>query len=294
MSEIRTYANQAEYLDAYASETELKKAQMKERHKNGRRGVSVLADKDEMIANTVHQHVIYINAMAQRFGRRYGHTFELPDYATVVANGGTGMYARVLGLTPERWEEIHERERSVRRVITGAPTYTSNLAAQMAIVDERSDFLGYLTATPVGVHRPYQEGQMPRFYDSQRYAEEDIYGRGLPQEPVVLRPATIAGKDTAPWKTGFMSEIQSVNPRKPVILIDDSLSTAKRIMLENEQRESGTVPLFQIVMTQGTLTEAKIKSGEFKAQHDLGIYLADWEELPDVISEIENQWNPQQ
>lgn len=288
------YSNQAEYIEAYELQTALKLSQMKERHKNGTRRVSVLADKDEMLADTVFQHVRYINAMARRIGKRYGMTFELPDYETVVEKGGTGIYAEIFGLTPERWEELHERERSVRSVITGAPAYTPHLAAQMQLVAERSDLLGYLTATPVGVHRPFQEGQIPRFYDSQRFAEEDIYGRGLPQEPVILRPATVPGSSTASWKTSIMREIQAANPGKPVILIDDSLSTAKRIMQENEQRANGELPLVQIVMTQGTLTEAKVKSGQFVAHHDLGVYLADWSELPDVITEVENQWNPQQ
>ena len=193
------HRTQTEFLDAYARETARKMALMKEKHANGPGRVSTLWDKDEMLFNTVDAHVRYINKMATRIARRTGTSYDLPDYPTVVANGGTAMYARIFGLTPEQWETLHERERSTKAINFGAPAYTPNLAALMQIAAERSDMLGYLTATPYGHHRPVtREGELPRFFDTQGYVEADIYGRGLPREPVILRPATVPARDAAP------------------------------------------------------------------------------------------------
>jgi hypothetical protein len=277
------------FLEEYGRRTETVIQTMAKKHAEGKARSSILFDKDEMLVNTVESHVAYINRVAERLARRRGITLLLPSYDEVIKRGGTGMYAELFGMDKQAWERLHELERATRAVNYGAQPYVPDLQARVAHIETQSDLLGYLSATPIGY-----ETRGRRAYDSQKYVEADLYDRlGLPREPVVLRPATIAASEAGPWKAHFIEPIRAANPQKPVILLDDSLSTAALFAQINSQRGPGEVPVCQIVMADGSLTKPKIETGQFAANPELGIYIATWDQVPEVIDQINTQWNPQ-
>lgn len=281
---------QSVFLEGYREKTKRVLAEMAQRHAQTSRRGSVLFDKDEMLVDTIRRHVEFINLAGRMNASRYGVAFTPLSYEAVVAGGGSGIFNKAFGIPADRWEELHERERATRRVNSGAPTYTDNLQEIVRAIYDRSEVLGYMTATPIGV--PDSRG---RLYDTETYVKQDLFTRlGLPHEPTILRPADVPASQAGPWKLEMLEQIRAANPQIPVMLVDDSLSTAKLVAQVNSQRSPGEVPLVQIVMADGTLTRPKIDSGSFTAQPELGIYVAGWEELPAVIDQIQTQWHHQQ
>lgn len=278
---------QEQYLSEYSAFTEAAIQQMEQEHANGPEAGSIICDKDEMFGDTVENHTSIIN----RFGERHLQKGKrLPTYEEVIAAGGTGkIYAELFGQSPDEWEATMEHIRSLHSICYGSRTYSPRLNEIMGEVVQMSTMLGYVTATPAGV-----VDRRGNIYRTQRFVERDLFQRlQLPRKPAILRPATIHSSKSGEWKTGILERIRSANPAKPVTLIDDSLSTAKVIAAANAQRAPGEVPLFQIVMSEGSLTRPKIESGAFTSVPELGIYIADWDHVPEVLNQIQTQWNPQ-
>ena len=230
----------------------------------------ILCDVDETLVDTIGNHSDRIN----RGARIMGFSEELPTREELIEKGGTGAFAELFGMTSDEWEIMMQRIRDSKYINAGATLYHPEI---VSLVEQFSNtkMLGFVTA------RPGTEKTL-------RVTEEDLFRRiGLPQLPIVLRPSTVAIAETSAWKLGILKQIAVQDTQKRLILVDDSLATANVILEYNSCNESN--PIIQVVY-KGPLTIPSLESGAFKTDPKMGIYEADWHEMPQVIQQIQQQW----
>jgi len=226
----------------------------------------IISDIDETVVDTVGRHVGFITKAAQLAGFKGA----LPSVEEIKAAGGTADYACVFGMTPEGWEKIMQRVRERRFVNEKADLYHPKTRETLM---NGGELLGFVTAKP-GTDRTLAA--------TQRDLTERL---GFPERPVILRPNSVPLSQTSEWKIETLSAIKGMTP-KGIVLVDDSLSTARAIA-EHNTRE-GKIDLIQVVY-KGPLTAPALESGKFVPDESLGIYAADWDEMGQVFDRIREQ-----
>ncbi len=89
-----------------------------------------------------------------------------------------------------------------------------------------------------------------------------------------------------------MKELAASAPGKTMVIIDDSASLAKAVVLYNTQRSSDEPFLVQIVYP-GPLTEGKIAKNELVEDREHGVFISTgWEHMGSVLQSVE-QWTTQ-
>lgn len=229
-------------------------------------GFGIVSDIDETIVDTVGRHVGFVTRAAQLAGFKGA----LPTLEEIKAAGGTADYARVFGMTPDEWEEVMIRVRERRFVNEKADLYHQDTVQTLM---NGGELLGFLTAKP-GTDRTLAATQ-----------KDLIHRLGFPEKPVILRPNSVPLSQTSDWKIEMLAAIKGTSP-KGIVLVDDSLSTARVIAGHNQQ--AGNIGIMQIVY-KGPLTAPALESGKFIPDESLGIYAADWEEMPAVFDRIREQ-----
>lgn len=229
-------------------------------------GFGIVSDIDETVVDTVSRHVGFVT----RGAKLAGFQGTLPTPEEIKAAGGTADYARVFGMTADDWEEIMKRVRERRFVNEKADLYHPETVQTLL---NGGELLGFVTAKP-GTERTLAATQ------------KDLTQRlGFPERPVILRPNSVPLSQTSEWKIETLAAIKGTSP-KGIVLVDDSLSTARAIAEHN--RQAGAVDIMQILY-KGPLTLPALQSGKFIPDESLGIYAADWDEMPEVFDRIREQ-----
>ncbi len=232
--------------------------------------VCTISDIDELHVDTVTLHERLLN----RHIRLMGYSGCTSD--EVRAAGGTQIAYRKFypQLNDEQWDQFMERVRMSNMVNRNGDLYHPE---QVRIANEvfgSGNFLGYMTA------RPYTEQVV-------NTTEKDLFDRlGLLCAPVMLRPEGVRPEESGIWKVEQMHAIRTAAGVQNMILIDDSISTAKQVVRYNE--ELGQIGIRQILY-KGPLTVPSLQSGKFVPDESLGIYAADWDEMPEVFDRIREQ-----
>ncbi len=257
-------------IEAYTNTIEIQNAQaldaMQRQFRQMEAGFGIVSDIDETVVDTVGRHVGFVTRAAQLAGFKG----TLPTLDEIKAAGGTAEYARIFGMTAGEWEEIMIRVRERRFVNEKADLYHQDTVQTLL---NGGELLGFLTAKP-GTDRTLAATQ-----------RDLIHRLGFPDRPVILRPNSVPLSQTSEWKIETLAAIKGTTP-KGIVLVDDSLSTAKAIIEHN--RKAGAVDIMQIVY-KGPLTAPALESGTFVPDESLGIYAADWDEMPEVFDRIREQ-----
>jgi hypothetical protein len=239
---------------------------MQQHFQNMETSYGIVSDIDETVVDTVGRHVGFVTRGAQLAGFKGA----LPTLEEIKAAGGTADYARVFGMSGDEWEEIMKLVRERRFVNEKAALYHPNTVQTLLNCGE---LLGFVTAKP-GTDRTLAATQ------------RDLTQRlGFPERPVILRPTSVPLSQTSEWKIDTLAAIKGTSP-KGIVLVDDSLSTARAIAAHNHK--AGKTDLMQIVY-KGPLTVSSLESGKFVPDESLGIYAADWDEMPGVFDRIREQ-----
>ncbi|QQS43337.1 hypothetical protein IPM65_04215 [Candidatus Roizmanbacteria bacterium] len=228
-------------------------------------GFGIVSDIDETVVDTVGRHVMFVS----RGAKLAGFQGTLPTLEEIKAAGGTAEYARVFGMSADEWEEIMKRVRERQFVNEKANLYHPKTVKTLL---NGGELLGFVTAKP-GTERTLAATQ------------RDLTQRlGFPERPVILRPNSVPLSQTE-WKIETLCAIKGISP-KGIVLVDDSLSTARAIAAHNQ--EAGKLDIMQILY-KGPLTVPALESGKFIPDESLGIYAADWDEMPEVFDRIREQ-----
>lgn len=232
--------------------------------------IGMIWDIDETVVDTIGNHTKLITRGASMLG----YKDPLPSREEIISQGGTSAYAELFGLTPQEWESRMERIRDSKYVNSGADMYHPEVAQLLPTLED-TKLLGFVTA------RPGSEKTL-------LVTEEDLFNRvGLPKRPVILRPESVSLADTSSWKLAILKQIAQQDDQKRVVLIDDSISTAKTVMEYNSR--NGENPIIQVIY-KGPLTKPLIDNGDFQINTQMGIYTADWQEMPTIMNQIQQQW----
>jgi hypothetical protein len=233
--------------------------------------VCIISDIDELHVDTVTLYEQLLN----RHIRMMGHPACTSQ--EVRAAGGTQVAYRKYypELTDEQWDHFMERVRMSNMVNRNGDLYHPE---QIRIANEifaSANFLGYMTA------RPLTERVI-------KTTEKDLFERlGLPCAQVMLRPEDVKPEQSGIWKVKQMHAIRTAAGVQHLILVDDSISTAKQVSRYNaEIGENGIIQ----VLFKGPLTTPALQAGTFVPDQSLGIYAADWDEMPVVFDRIREQW----
>ena len=264
MREQVQHIDQIEQLNAQAL------THMQESFRTSSKPIGVVSDIDEFLVDTVGNHIKFIHRAAGIFG----HKGDLPTYEDIVAKGGTAHYAEIFGLKPEEWEEIMMRVRASRFVNRNAPRY-HEAPHTILSAGEYHELHGFMTAKP-GTERTL------------RTTKQDLEQRlGFTEKPVILRPEIVPISHSSAWKVGLLAKIAAADPAKALVLTDDSISTAKAIASHNNQQ--GRIQLMQ-VLYPGPLTKGPLERGEYVPHVEEGIFVADWEQMPEIFDIIDKTW----
>lgn len=232
--------------------------------------ICTVSDIDELHVDTVTLHEQLLN----RHIRLMGHPACTSE--EIRASGGTQIaYRRFYPhLNDEQWDQFMERVRMSNMVNKNGDLYHPEQVRIANEVFASGNFLGYMTA------RPYSE----RVADT---TEKDLFERlGLCSAPVMLRPVGIRPEQSGIWKVEQMHAIRTAAGVQRMVLIDDSISTAKQV--ERYNVELGQVCISQILY-KGPLTVPVLESGKYIPDEAHGIYTADWDEMVQVFDRIREQ-----
>lgn len=232
--------------------------------------IGVISDIDEFLVDTVDNHIQFIS----RAARMLGYKGTLPSYEDIIAEGGTAHYAEIFRMDPQDWETIMMRIRATRYVNRNARMYHPN---PQDILSEgpHHALLGFMSAKPATE-------------STYRTTKEDLFERlGFQEKPVILRPHMVDISQSSAWKVELLSEIVASDPSKMLVLTDDSISTAKAVTLHNQK--AGRVEFMQ-VLYPGPLTKTVLDNGLYIPQQDEGIFVADWQTMPEIFDIINETW----
>jgi len=242
--------------------------------------IFTVLDLDENIFDTAAFWVEYTNTFlaASTNSFDFENTFP-PTLEQVIQEGGPSKYyakhfAHVFpGNTydTEFMEELRFREPGNRK----GPVMHQDMPGKYQNLEQQTTILGGLTARP--------DSEVVVQSTRQQFQEN-----GLPEIPTIFRPADIQLSQSSQVKLDILGPL-SEKTNGVILLVDDSISTAKKIQEYNRNR--GRKPkLIQVVNIQGTLTAPAIARGEYAEDPDNGIFFMNgWDDQEAVLTRI-NKW----
>ena len=230
--------------------------------------VLTFLDIDETLVHTIGNLINGIN----RGANILGFNNQLPPHKDIIQNGGTNIYASIFGMNAEDWEEVMIKIRRSPYVNEKADQYHPELKKILEILD----VVGYISARPA---------TLKTFASTLR----DLFRfRNLPKRPVVLRPESLPITEASIWKSNLILEEFGpyVSQGARLVLVDDSISTAKAITKINE---SHSQPIINQILFKGPLTMPVLESGKYTPKEEDGIYVSDWENMVATFDRIKGK-----
>lgn len=248
-------------------------------------GLYFILDLDENLFNTAGHWVDFSNTFLRIYA---GIKTDLPTKDEIYRDGGPSSYypnhfSQVFP-TSESYEKLADEMR--HRAIpnrAGAPMY-KDMPWIYKTLSKQGKLLGGLTARPATII-------------VKKATEQQIVASGLPLFDVIYKLLDVPLAQASQAKLRILEEItDDPDTQGILVIIDDSLSTAK-IISERNHRRGGKRPIIQILNASGPLTKPKIESdpeGKFTFTMNDGIFIMeDWNLLPETINHVKS-WIPSQ
>lgn len=246
------------------------------------REIVIIQDIDEVLYETTRAHY---DVMTQAAIARGADPRQLPTYEEMCLKGGSDYFKGFFGdVDDEEWQRLAEVARCYGPSNGQAPLMEEGVREKMRIVlAQEGVTLGcYLTATP---------GRL----DVRSVRQNAMFASGnFSEAPMIMRPIETPIQETGTWKMQYLLEFATaaLPGDNIIILIDDSLSTAKLVQEKNIQRiNEGLPPIIQIVYP-GPITKPKLDKLASVLSEDNGIYIAHngWDQIPEIIERIKNKF----
>lgn len=231
----------------------------------------LILDLDETVTNTVLLWVKLLN----RLLKKRGNSLELPTLTQVQIVGGTDfIYNSENYFGEQDYSLLMALLRGLIVPNLYAPPTEDNIE-QILEKLKASDIepIGAITARP---------------NTTRVLTATNLYfaKNNFPNIPVVARPEdTVPLSQTTPWKLEQLMVLNSLDESKRVIIIDDSISLARKIAEYNSH--NGMSKHIIQVLYPGPLTIGKIVSGEIKENKDEGIFISNWQNLLATVERIQ-------
>lgn len=240
-------------------------------------GTHILLDLDENLFDSVQYWVKLSNKLLQL---RFGVAAErLPDYNTVVALGGPSQYYfrhfSEYFPTHDSYEEIFDEYRYRYQPNRSGPLMHPNLDALMEEMKKKANVLGALTARPAS-------GESIRGTEAQ-------FRSALKQHPVpeiLYRPLNVPLTQASQEKLRMLQKLSQASEfRSQIVLIDDSVATAEKIMMYNiDHPQTKVVQVLNL--THGSAQKNVIKYDRQVLEKHGILIMQSWDGLDQILERI--------
>lgn len=239
-------------------------------------GLHFILDLDENLFDTVTYWIKLTNRV---LGLKFGVAqSSLPDRAEVLQAGGPSNYyhKKFPQIFPsfEAYEEFADECRHRYWANQAGPSMVDQMDSVFDSLKSTGNLLGGLTARPAN---------KATVLGTKIQLKQVLQNHAVPE--ILFKPVDIPLARASQQKLKIMERLSYISSSSTLVLIDDSISTAKLLSEHNQQNPER--PIVQILNGAGPLTTPKLLEDPQLIDTMSGIFLMrDWSQLEQTIKEV--------